>query len=375
MANESNAPSTVQAALSALQSGKDVAEAVYGDVNALGTPSGFEDEGELSEEGGFNTESFMAGEESQEASEEPQESEGAAKAASQSKSQNSSKEDIEEIIISDEGGRKKLKVNFADREQLKKYVQMAAGSRKWQAERDQARKEVASVKPEYEKLKGSWDAMEQAFKSQGIAGVIDLLQGERGAYDKHIQAEFQRRQAYEDATPSERERLDLQERIDKERREKQEAQQQMKEYLAKVQAKEEKAQEEALKGVLYPAFDKYRFAGKLGDDVLEAELDDAVWTKAIKKLDAYDEAQLTPELVEREFRSVAGMFKKVVASQTNKEVKSVMSAKKQNATEQAAARSTSGMRSNADADAFRDSIRKGDLVSAFKGFASGKFRL
>lgn len=374
MANDITS-SVVKDALSALQSGKDVAEAAYGDANALsGSPDLDDGIGEEAGADEFNSESFMAGGESEDSG-ESQEGKAAASAASAKKPQNSSKEDIEEVVFTDESGRKKIKVDFSNREQLKKYVQMAAASRKWQAERDQARKESSSIKPEYEKLKGSWDAMEEAFKSQGIAGVIDLLQGERGAYQKHIQTEFERLQAYEDATPSERERLELQERIENERKEKLEAQKQMKEYLAKVQAKEEKAQEEALKGVLYPAFDKYRFAGKLGDEVLEAELDDAVWTKAIKKLDAYDESRLTPDIVEREFRSVAGMFKKVVASQTNKEVKSVMSAKKQNATEQAAARSTSGMRSNAEADSFRDSIKKGDLVSAFQGLASGKFRL
>lgn len=365
----------VDAALSALQGGQDVSAAVYGEPSAgagetidASDISGTESIGDLMDGVESGTE------ESTEGTETPSALDSVTSDSEEAAASNS---DIEDVIVSDDSGRKKVKVDWNDREKLKKYVQMAAGMRKFQAERDQLNRELSDIQPKYQDLANSWQAIEDAFSSNGIKGLINLLGGDNEAYDRHIQAEFNRLKARESASPSELERMDLEERLSSERRERERLAKQVEDSLKKAQEKEETASMKALESIVHPAFDKHRFAGKLGDEVVEARLDQAVWDQALKRLEDYpDDISLTPGIVEKEFRDVANSFRKIINKQAEQKAQKVVTKKKVAAQEAAAAKAMSGYKPKTSqaSEKFKSDIRGGNLVSALSDLMTGKVK-
>lgn len=358
----------VQAAITALQSGKDVEAAVYGE--------GYSSAGELGDMPSESfTSSFLDGEEGSQT--EATESNPAAPAAKTPPASSKPKgtEDIEEIIFSDNEGRKKVKVDFSNREQVKKYVEMGLGMRKFQAERDKLKGQVEPLTKELADLKSTWSALEDAYSKGGVEGLVNLLQGSPDAYKKHAESEYQRRRAKEDASPAELERMEREEELQRERADKQRLQAEYKQHLDKLKEKEERVEEESTKAVVYPAFNKYRFAGKLNDEALEARLDKAIWTQALSQLSEYSESEITPSLIDKEFRETSAAFRKAVQKQTDTAVKKVMENKKAAAAENAANRASSGMRSNNENDSFKSEIKGGNFTSALQRLMSGKVKL
>lgn len=369
----------VASALDALKSGKDVETAVYGSSSAPKAEAGASLPAEA-DESGFNVDSFMSGDEApvqQDNSIEGGVSEESTLDEKVPNSASTPTADIEEIIITDDSGKKKLKVDWSDRERLKKYVQQAAGMRKFQAERDQLTTKLKTIEPEYQDLKKSWGAIEEAFSKGGIKALVNLLANDAQGYDKHLQAEITRIRAREAATPAELERMDLEEKLSLERKERELLQKRVEEDLRRSQEEREVASLKSLEAQVHPAFDKYRFAGKLGDDVVEARLDQAVWDQALKRLEEYpDDVELTPSLIDREFRDVANSFRKIINKQAEVKANKVVTSKKIAAQESAAAVAVNGMMANTaqSAEKFKQDIRKGDLTSALRDMMTGKFK-
>jgi hypothetical protein len=369
----------VASALDALKSGKDVESAVYGSSSAPKAGAGSIDATEV-DESGFSVDSFMSGDEApiqQDNSIEGGVSEESTLDEKVPNSQAKPAGDIEEIIITDDSGKKKLKVDWSDREKLKKYVQQAAGMRKFQAERDQLTTKLKTIEPEYQDLKKSWSAVEEAFSKGGIKGLVNLLAGDAQGYEKHIQSEVARIKAREAASPSELERMDLEEKLTLERRERELLQKKVEEDLRRSQEEREVASLKSLESQVHPAFDKYRFAGKLGDEVVEARLDQAVWDQALKRLEQYpDDVELTSTLIDREFREVANSFRKIINKQAEQKANKVVTSKKIAAQENAAAAAMNSMMANTaqSTEKFKQDIRKGDLTSALRDMMTGKFK-
>lgn len=370
----------VASALDALKSGKDVESAVYGSSSASSAGAGASQPTEA-DESRFNVDSFMSGEEApvqQDSSIEGGVSEQSTLDENIPNSAAKPAADIEEIIITDDSGKKKLKVDWSDRERLKKYVQQAAGMRKFQAERDQLTTKLKTMEPEYQDLKKSWGAIEEAFSREGIRGLVNLLANDPQGYDRHLQAEVNRIRAREAATPSELERMDLEEKLTLERREREMLQKKVEADLKRSQEEREVASLKSLEAQVHPVFDKYRFAGKLGDEVVEARLDQAVWDQALKRLEEYpDDVQLSSTIIDREFRDVANSFRKIINKQAEVKAKQVVTSKKIAAQENAAVAAMNGMMANnaQSAEKFKGDIRKGDLTSALRDLMTGKFKL
>lgn len=360
----------VQAAIDALKTGKDVESAVYGEGSAS---TQYSDDADTSESS--FTSQFLDGEANTEAG---QEAAPAAKEKSLQDSKAAAKptaQDIEEIVFSDGEGRKKVKVDFGDREKMKKYVEMAYGMRKFQAERDKLKGESQTLRKEHDDLKQTWQALEDAYSKGGVKGLVNLLNGSSDAYDKHIESEYSRRRAKEEASPSELKLIEANERAERAEQERVRLQNEQKSFMESIKRDREKADEENTKAVVNPAFNKYRFAGKLNDPVLETRLDKAIWTQAMSELAEYPEHEITPSLIDKQFRETAATFNKMVQKQTDKTVKKVIENKKAAAAESAAAKATSGMRSSAEVDTFKDEIRNGNLGSALYRMMSGKVKL
>jgi len=370
----------VASALDALKSGKDVESAVYGTSSAPKVEAGNIGTTEA-DESGFNVDSFMSGDETPVQQDNSIEGGVSEQSTLDEKVPNSAAKpvaDIEEIIITDDSGKKKLKVDWSDREKLKKYVQQAAGMRKFQAERDQLTTKIKSMEPEYQDLKKSWGAVEEAFTKGGIRGLVNLLANDPQGYERHLSSEISRIRAREAATPDELARMDLEEKLATERKEREILQKRVEEDLKRSQEEREVASLKSLEAQVHPVFDKYRFAGKLGDEVVEARLDQAVWDQALKRLEQYpDDVELSPSLIDREFRDVANSFRKIINKQAEAKTKQIVTSKKIAAQENAAVAAMNGMMANnaQSAEKFKGDIRKGDLTSALRDLMTGKFKL
>jgi hypothetical protein len=257
----------------------------------------------------------------------------------------------EVITVSDEKGRRKVEVDWNNRDQLRKYVQMAHGARKWQAERDSARTEVAKVAGEKEELQKNWNVLESAYQKQGIAGVIDLLEGKPGAHKEWEKKAIERARFLEDATPEQLEAFRAKEAAEQLRRETAQIRKENEEFRKKISEEKDTADLRSLESKLHPVFDRYRFADKLGDSNDEHMFDEMLWNSALRRLEPYEEKGLpiSPELIEREFRAVASAIRKRIGSQAEKKASKAIDQKKQEATENAQAQVRSGYKQSGGA--------------------------
>jgi hypothetical protein len=377
----------LQAALKAIQTGQDPEAAVYGKPAEGDTPA---PEGEADEaadsfsglaDGSHPEAQSTDASPSDESSEEQSEEQPSAEAEK-------AEADVEELIVTDEDGRKfKLKVDWNDREKLKRQIQerhaAVKGMRKFQAERDQATSRLKEIEPRLKDFQESWESVEQAFKQAGVRGVVNLLGGEK-AWDSAVDREMILR----NGTPAQKERLVEEERLAKLEADKKRLEKQVQDHLTKAEQEREEAFQRDLSARINPAFEKYRFAGKLGDPVAEHQYDQAVWDQTMSRLDEWADAhrkanglsetakiEVPREVIEREFRTVSATFQKFINKQAEQKAATVIKKKKEAAAESAAVAATKGMRQSSEAEAFKNNIRQGNLLGAFKQFASGKVKI
>jgi predicted methyltransferase len=341
------------AAIDALKSGKDVggpAEEPSGEAPAL----------ESAEE-----------ETSPEVEATPDESSVDADSTEGEEAPESKPADIEEIILTDDEGKKKLKVDWNDREKIKKYIQMAAGMRKYQAERDKLKAEYEGYRKQSLDKVDSYEALNTAWQSRGLEGVIDLLAGE-GSYGKFKADAVREAQFLSSASPEAKKAYEIEQQLLQERREREKLTKEVEENLRRSREQQEAAQQKEVESLVYPAFDKYRFQGKLGDEVLEHSLDEAVWTQTLARLEKLPEGSLTGAVVDREFRSVAATFNKAIQKQASTEARRVVDTKKAQAKEAVTAAAARGMKDTKSSNEVREKIAKGDLKSAFLDMINGR---
>jgi hypothetical protein len=363
------ASNPVAAALEAFKSGKDVEQAVYGTSTMkpkieMEAPA---DETDVEQE--------------KEDSPEPE--------ALDQVEASEKQPDVEELVITDEDGkRKKLKVDWNDREKLKKVIQrfpgLEKGMRKFQAERDQAQAKLKDVEPKLQRLgelEESWKAVEEAYRTAGVKGLVNLLENRQDAYDQWESSVVEKRKTLEKASPEELKAFKLEEELQKERRERERFQKQIEEDRKRADEAREEAGYKAFESRVTPAFEKYRMAGKLGDPVAEHQLDKAIWTEVLDRLEQYREAakisddQIPSDVIEKEFRTISATFQKIVQKTADQAVKTTIAKKKEAAQENAATKAMTGVRSNDAKDAFKKDIRSGNLVGALRSMFEGKVRL
>lgn len=284
--------------------------------------------------------------------------------------------DIEELTVTGATGRRKVKVDFSDRDMLKKHIALSYGARKWQKERDEARTKLEEVTKEFSGLSEDWNKVEKAYQDRGVEGLVDLLEGEEGAYSKFIKQEISRIQNFENMSDSEKDVWQAKREIDKQTRDNKRLQADYEKKLAEINAAQERTTKQQLEASLHPAFDRNRFKGRLGNEVAEHRLDKAIWTEAMAELEALPEnVEITPAIASKIFRKVKKDLDAVLAEQSDRKVKSAMDRTKKSAASKARATVTKGLSGSQQVEAFKSDMRKGDLVSGIKSFfaAGGKF--
>lgn len=251
--------------------------------------------------------------------------------------------DFIEFAVTDDQGRRKVKLDLSDREKLARILPQAFGFRKMQSERDQLQKRVKEVEPRLQELEQNWQTLERTYQEGGVEGLIDLLGGKKGHYQEWRKAEIDRELKFRGATEAEKQFMLMQEKLEKSERDNARRQKAAEELEKKAAADREAAQEHALSAQITPAFNKYRFAGTLGNEAQEQAFDQAIWDQALKNLEELPETQpLTQARIEQEFRTVSAKFKAAIGRKASAQVKQVLDTKKQDAQTRVAAAAARG---------------------------------
>lgn len=374
----------MRTAMEAISKGQDPAQAVYG------TNAGFE----ATEEATSETDSHNPLEDIQESeSEEPSSEHSETNSASQedktvepkaAKSKAPEKAgkaakatDTEELFVKGvDGKRQAIKIDYTDRESIKQAYLKAAGMRKFQLERDKASTDLKKVQGDFTKLKADMDKLEDIYSKEGVRGLVSKLGGD-DQLKKLVEEEVKHREYLGSLTPSEKSSYEFKQQQETAMKKASALEESYRLKLEQIEQKEDQAVTRSLESRLHPAFDRYRFAGKLGDDLVEHQLDETVWNQATKRLSEYpDDVELTQALVDREFRAVSQNLQKVINVQAEKKVQKTVDKKKAEAANTAQVTAKRGLSENSTAkDKFINSIKDGDILSAMTQMNSGKIRL
>lgn len=282
-------------------------------------------------------------------------------------------ENKEVITVTGEDGRKRrVEIDFSNREAIKQEIAKAHGMRKFQAERDKALQSVGEKDKKIQELDQRWSDLENTFK-QGPEHLFDVLTGKRGSFQELIQKAIEKRDFLKNASPEEVHSMEIRERAERLEKQNQDLQKRNEEFMKKVETEREQAETRSMESRVHPVFEKYRFADKLGNEVDEHMFDEMLWNSALKRLEPYEEKglEITPELVDREFRTVAQSIRNRIGVQADKKVARVVEQKKQEATENVQAKVKQGYnKGGEDEKKLKQLIQSGDTGSIFKNWST-----
>lgn len=267
-------------------------------------------------------------------------------------------------VTDDKGRRRKVEIDYSNREATKKAFLEAAGFRKMQAERDQA---LNATKEKDSKI-SNYDLLEKAWAEGGHEGVVDLLVGRKGAFKDVVRQAKEREKFLETASPEEIQAMQEKEAAEISRRELEKIKQENAEFKKQVTEERETAELKSLESKIHPVFHKYRFADKLGDEVDEHMFDEMLWNTTLKRLEPYEDEglELSPELIEKEFATVSRAIRKRIGLQAEKKAARTVEQKKQEATENAQASVMSGYTEGGLASEARKLINSGNTKGLMK---------
>jgi hypothetical protein len=285
----------------------------------------------------------------------------------------SNSEATEELTVTLENGRKaKILADYEDRSKIRKAYEMAAGMRKFQAERDQERQRAKTLDEELSTLKSTWDSLEDAYQNGGVEGVIDLLEGREGASKEYIAKRLEQERLKESMSPDERARLELEERLELDRKAVSQKERIRQKEMEELRAKLEEADEKETRALITPAFERYRFKGKLGDEVAEHHFDQAVWMQALSNLEKLDDSEITADVIDREFERVSSAFARAAKQQASKATKQAVETKKRQAKTQAAVSAMKGVNTESKEKDLMSRLWKGDSTNVLKELLSNR---
>ena len=278
----------------------------------------------------------------------------------------------EEIFVTLEDGRRaKIVADYSDKAKIRKAYEMAAGMRKFQAERDKAREATKALEQQTSELKGTWEKLENAYQNGGIEGLIDLLEGKTGAHKAYLAKQFELERQKEAMSPAERAKFELQQQMEMDRRERAASERIRQKQMEEMQAKLAEADEKETRALITPSFEKYRFKGKLGDEVAEHHFDQAIWMQALTNLEQLDDSQITPEAIDREFSRVSQAFSRAAKTQATKATKQAVETKKRTAKEQAAVTAMQGMNKDTREQSLTKRLWAGDTAGVLAELMRG----
>lgn len=281
--------------------------------------------------------------------------------------------DKEITTVTDESGRKrKIEIDYSNREATKKAHLEAAGFRKMQAERDQEKTSRKGLEAKLQEREKDWSALENAFQ-QGPEKLFDLLTGRQGAFDEAVAKRQQKAEFLKNASPEEIRVMEANERAEAQSKELDRIRKENEKFKKEVTQERETAELKSLESKVNPVFSKYSFTDKLGNEDREQMFNEMLWNTALKRLEPYEEKgiDITNELVDSKFREVATALRTQITKQADKRVGKVVDQKKQEATENVQSKVMSGYKTGGGrAQEARNLIQKNDLTGLLKGWGT-----
>lgn len=275
-------------------------------------------------------------------------------------------------ILDGKGGRKSVEINYADREAVKKTYQdrynFEKGMRKMQLERDQLLKTQETDKGELKKF----EYMNKVYEEQGIEGLIDLIEGQgRTGYHKDwVGKKRQEEDWLRQASPEQLRAKELQDRLTKLERDTAKKDKEAAERLEKADKEREEAKQQQIDSMFLPSIDKYGFSGKFGNAESEEIYNEMLFERVKRNLstlaeDSAVEVQLTPAMVEGEFKRVAQLLNKQIGQQVETKTSKVIEQKKQEAMESVQQQVKSTYKTDSAAKKNMELLKQGKLAQLF----------
>lgn len=236
---------------------------------------------------------------------------------------------------------KKVKIDYNDRDHIKRVYQKYVAQTRYQSERDAARKELADFKEASSKdrevielLNSNIDDPEEMYRLfTGGKSLRDQFKEWQQEEDKvHLMSAAEKK-AYFSAKEVEKRQKEL---------EKKEAALQRK--LAESEEKETAANRANQQALVNSSFEKYRF-NEIDDPVRAQQLDERLWNDAKMKLLKYD--SINKEIIEKEMKETAEALRSLIGGFQKKEQKKAV-AQKKTAAKKAAAKAVAEPKTNND---------------------------
>lgn len=292
---------------------------------------------------------------------------------SEESSQEPAEEQVEQQVSSDveevEAGGSKFKIDYTDRKSIKDAYLKAAGMRKFQRERDEARKKLKEVSAKQSEQAELWSKVEEAASKNDYNSLMKIMTGGKTDFDTLLQSRLERMKLREEAPESEKIKFDQEDKIATLEATVSRQSSEIEKLLNKVKAEKEEIATKAVQSRINPVFEKYRFAGKLGNAAAEHKLDKMIWNDAMTQLEelGLDEEELTPEIIEREFKAAAELLGNVTKQQAEKKANEISQERKKVAKEAAQLQQVKGQVGVNLKQEAAQKIR-GDLSSIFKNW-------
>ena len=254
-------------------------------------------------------------------------------------------ENVEEVAVKGKDGkRRNIKVDFSDRDKIKKYVQKAANAVRLQSERDALQAQVSKL----EESRQAMDNLQNLLNEGGFEALIDQLNSDQGGFKAWMDKKLERHELRQHASEEELRFLDAQEEKEALQRRLDRIEQQVAEREANTAQEREKAEMDRLASEVNPIYFKYVFDGKLGDSVAEQRYNKAMFREVTETLDQLKEegVRITPQVIEREFRAYAAPLLKGMNRKVRQNTKTAIDRKKAEATTHAQQQVRKGYQGN-----------------------------
>ena len=268
----------------------------------------------------------------------------------------SSEPDIEYI----KANGKRVKIDFSDRDSIKRVFALAAGARQWQADRDSWKSKYESRDKEYKDLRGTMDFLE-SIKGDDEA-VFKAVTG------KSLQEQFNKWAEEQNmlGTMSEKEKEMYLSNQDHQRRiaevEKREAA--LKAQLEKAENDTKEAAAEKQASMVRPFFFKYNFDGELGNNQLELRMNRTLWNEVESELSQFE--SVTPDMVEEAMDRVSNQIRQGFKVQSDRSVKKALKTQKRKVKKAAQDRAVKPAKTN-KREEIEQKIASGDITGLLLG--------
>lgn len=273
-----------------------------------------------------------------------------------------------------DGRKQRIKVDYSNREAIKTAFLKAHGMDQFRKERDALKTQLGSISTEKAGQDELIGQLKTAWEKEGYRGLAKVFGSTGNEADsmwaQAVDAELQRREYFASLSPDEKYRLDLQTQKEASMKEAAEMKAKYEGLLNQTASERQAAEVASLEARVVPAFDRYRFAGKLGDPQAEKMVDDALFSTVRDQLSQYpDDVQLTQALVDKHFRTESARLQKVFAMKIESGVKAAVERKKEDASRKISVAASSGLKSDGSSD-FEKALESGGLRAAMASLLS-----